>query len=282
MLAAAPQSLFLDPSHTYRLDLTRRPLQPAGQRPVRIRPAVPGDEAAINQLYLRWNMVPIREGFLTPGAMPAPISMLVAETQDETAQVCGAVMGVDHRAAFNDPDDGASLWSLAVDPQTPVPGIGRDLVQALAGQFQKSGRTFMDLSVMHDNAEASALYRGLGFEQIPVYCVKRKNPINEKLYTPNDENFDDLNVYARIIVDEARRRGIAVDVEDAAGGLFRLRFGGRAVACREALSELTSAVAMSRCDDKALTRRLLQRAGLRVPAQITANDVSEIGELPSI
>ena len=35
-----------------------------------------------------------------------------------------------------------------------------------------------------------------------------------------------------------------------------------------ALSELTSAVAMSRCDDKAVTRRLMRHEGLRVPEQL--------------
>jgi hypothetical protein len=33
-----------------------------------------------------------------------------------------------------------------------------------------------------------------------------------------------MNPYARIIIDEARRRGIGVEVLDAAGGVFELRF----------------------------------------------------------
>jgi GNAT-family acetyltransferase (TIGR03103 family) len=125
----------------------------------------------------------------------------------------------------------------------------------------------MDLSVMHDNHEAIALYRKIGFEQIPVYSIKRKNPINEKLYIGPAEDAK-LNIYAQIIVDEARRRGIQVEVEDAEAGLFRLSHGGRAIACRESLSDLTSAVALSRCDDKRLTHRLLDRAGLRLPEQV--------------
>jgi GNAT-family acetyltransferase (TIGR03103 family) len=47
------------------------------------------------------------------------------------------------------------------------------------------------------------------------------------------------------------------------------------VCCRESLSELTSAVALSRCDDKALTHRLLARHGLRVPAQHEVDDESD-------
>lgn len=47
--------------------------------------------------------------------------------------------------------------------------------------------------------------------------MKRKNPINEALFVgPNDDHM--LNPYARIIVDEARRRGIQADIIDAEGG----------------------------------------------------------------
>ena len=41
---------------------------------------------------------------------------------------------------------------------------------------------------------------------------------------------------------------------------------GRPVTTFESLSELTSAVAFRRCDDKLLTRSVLERAGLAIPA----------------
>src|SRR3546814_7837707 len=81
----------------------------------------------------------------------------------ETGQVIGTVMGVDHKRAFDDPENGSSLWSLAVDPQTSHPGVGEALVRQLAERFQARGRSFMDLSVVHDNKEANALYEKLGF-----------------------------------------------------------------------------------------------------------------------
>jgi GNAT-family acetyltransferase (TIGR03103 family) len=128
--------------------------------------------------------------------------------------------------------------------------------------------------VMHDNANAIALYEKLGFQRVPVFALKTKNSINEKLYVgpPPDET---LNPYAMIIINEARRRGIGVEVVDAEGGYFTLSFGGRSVVCRESLSELTTAVAMSRCDDKAVTRRLMLKAGLKVPAQKVAGSAEE-------
>ncbi|WP_298724063.1 N-acetylglutaminylglutamine synthetase [uncultured Ferrovibrio sp.] len=265
VLSMAPQALFLDPSHAFRLQLDAE-LPEDGDRGVVVRQATGDDETEINRLYAARGMVPLREGYCAD-THPA-VTLLVAETASgETKQILGAVMGVDHVTAFRDPDNGASLWALAVDPQAAQPGIGRTLTVELARHMQKAGRSFLDLSVMHDNEQAISLYRQLGFTQIPVYCVKTRNSINQKLYIGPAPDAH-VNIYARIIIDEARRRGIAVDIEDAAAGIFTLTHGARTVSCRESLSDFTTAVTMSRCDDKALTRRLLQRAGLAVPDQI--------------
>jgi GNAT-family acetyltransferase (TIGR03103 family) len=83
-------------------------------------------------------------------------------------------------------------------------------------------------------------------------------------------DYDALNAYSRIIVDEALRRGIAVEVFDAARGGLRLRHGGRVVRTFESLSELTTAVAFRICDDKRLTREVLERVGIPVPPGRTA------------
>lgn len=272
VLATAPHALFLDPSHSFRLDLRNENRKISSvARGITIRSATAADEDAINRLYLARGMVPVTEGFCKGLSDEPALVMLVAAETGSSCDIAGVVMGVDHRAAFNDPDNGSSLWALAVDPQARQPGIGRSLATALADHFLETGRSFMDLSVMHDNTEAIALYEKLGFVRIPVYCVKLKNPINEKLFVgPQPEA--DLNIYAQIIVDEARRRGLGVEIEDAEGGLFKLSLGGRAIACRESLSDLTSAVALSRCDDKRLTRRILRRAGLQVTEQISVSD----------
>ncbi|WP_455366873.1 ATP-grasp domain-containing protein [Kaarinaea lacus] len=76
-----------------------------------------------------------------------------------------------------------------------------------------------------------------------------------------------LNPYASIITREASRRGINVDVLDEEAAYFSLSYQGDTIVCRESLSERTTAIAMSRCDDKAVTTRLMQRAGVQVPAQ---------------
>ena len=268
LLARAPLELFLDPSDTYRLWLSDYRPGRRRERGFVITPARLADDLeAINRIYLSHRMMPLDGEALASEAIPRRLLLLAA--RDETSDnVIGVVMGVDHVQAFNDSEGGSSLWSLAVDPQSRHPGIGEALTRRLTERFMVRKRVFMDLSVMHDNEEAIALYRKLGFQRVPVFAVKTRNPINEQLYTgPVPAGEERLNVYAEIIVNEARRRGIKVEILDAEHGYFRLEFGGRSIRCRESLSELTTAVAMSLCDNKEASTRALARAGLRVPDQ---------------
>ncbi len=275
VVSYAPQDLFLDPSLTYRLDF--RGYKVANSKPVGVVVRElndQDDQKELDRLYLSRSMVPTYKGFYKDVLNKPEITILIAEDLD-TGDIIGAVTGVDHKKAIDDADNGCSLWALVVDPQCQRPAVGETLVRTLIEHFASDGRGFLDLSVMHDNKQAISLYDKLGFEQVPVYCIKNKNSINEQLFI-GPEPEEDLNIYATIIVDEARRRGIGVEVLDAQGGFFRLSLGGRTVTCRESLSELTSAIAMSRCDDKAVTRRLLQKEGLRVPEQIVADDLDKV------
>ncbi len=274
LLSLAPQRLFLDPSHTFRLEL---PTYRASRRKPRSffvrRLTSRHDADEINRIYIARGMIPVPADFFWDRRDARAISYFVAE-DEATGNILGVVTGVDHRRAFNDPERGSSLWCLAVDPQARHPGIGEFLVRHLAEFFKARGANHIDLSVLHDNEQAIKLYEKIGFRRIPVFAVKRKNPINEVLFSgpAADER---LNPYAKIIVDEARRRGIAVDVIDADGGFFRLSYGGRSIQCRESLSEFTTSVAMSICDDKAVTRRVVEASGVRTPKQIPADATSE-------
>jgi GNAT-family acetyltransferase (TIGR03103 family) len=271
LLSQSPQEFFLDPSHTYRLWSHRyRPgsVPPKGFAVRRV--ATSEDAKAANRIFASRKMVPWDGHFVREHRASKERTFLVAESMHDRT-VVGTVTGVDHVEGFDDPENGASLWSLAVDPQAQTPGVGEGLVRHLVEHYFARGRDYVDLSVMHDNVQAIRLYEKLGFQRVPVFCVKRKNVINEPLFiSPQPDG--DLNPYARIIVDEARRRGIRVEVLDADFGYFRLEMGGRSIVCRESLTELTSAIAFSRCDDKRLTNRLLERAGLRVPSQQQASD----------
>lgn len=275
-LAHAPQELFLDPSHTYRLDLaTYRPSRRKLRGFFIRRLTTEVDATEINRIFRARDMVPVPPQFFWSQRDSRAITVFVAESET-SGGIVGTVMGVDHKHAFDDPDAGSSLWCLAVDAQAAEPGIGEALVRRIIEHSQARGANWLDLSVLHDNKEAIALYEKLGFRRIPVYSVKRRNPINEKLFTGSDEAYADLNPYARLIVNEAQRRGIGVEVTDAAGGFFRLTYGGRSVHCRESLSELTSAVAMSICDDKRVTRRVVEAAGVNTPDQIDTSDVEDM------
>lgn len=272
LLAEAPQEIFLDPSHTFRLELStyrsgRK--QPRGFFVRRLTSEA--DARAVNRIYSSRGMVPVRPDFFWSNRDNRSITYLIAE-DEQTGEVIGTVTGIDHIRAFSDPEQGSSLWCLAVDPQARHAGIGETLVRRLGEHFKARGNTFMDLSVLHDNEQAIALYEKLGFRRIPAFSVKRKNSINERLYASPLEAYDALNPYARLLVDEARRRGVHVEITDAEGGFFRLSHGGRSVHCRESLTELTSGVAMSICDDKAVTRRVVERAGIIVPEQMTAGE----------
>ncbi|BBX17382.1 N-acetylglutaminylglutamine synthetase [Mycolicibacterium duvalii] len=265
LVSKAPAELFIDPSHTYRLrfaDVEDRSPQLNGFTVRTLHSRADADE--INRVYVRCGMVPAPTEVIWDNHRNQPsVDYLVAVTEDGT--VIGTVTGVDHTSLFQDPENGSSLWTLAVDPTAALPGVGAALTRALASLYRKRGRAYMDLSVTHDNAAAIALYEKLGFIRVPVMAVKRKNAINEPLFTHPPETVDDLNPYARIIADEAMRRGIWVEVLDAEAGEMRLSHGGRSVITRESLSEYTSAVAMSRCDDKRLTRRIVSDAGIVVP-----------------
>jgi GNAT-family acetyltransferase (TIGR03103 family) len=269
VVSMAPQELFLDPSHTYRLWLAHYPpgrVRPAGFSIRRLQGRSDAEDA--HRLLSSCRMVSAEPEFIYANRKSKSIRYFVAE-ESATGRVIGTVMGVDHRAAFDDPENGSSMWCLAVDPQAALPGVGRALVAHIADHFAFRGRAFMDLSVMHDNQGVIKLYEDLGFKRVPAFCVKHRNAINRDLYIGRQPDVE-LNPYAKIIVDEAVRRGIAVDVVDAEQGYFSLQSAGRRVLCRESLSELTSAVAMSRCDNKIVTHRTLDSAGIRLPDQCRA------------
>jgi GNAT-family acetyltransferase (TIGR03103 family) len=290
VIAGAPGELFIDPSHTYRLrfpgDLTGGDLAPSPVG-VTVRSLEnPTDADAMNRVYVRCGMVPAPVETIWDNHLHANAVTYLLAVRDDDGAVVGTVTGVDHELLFSDPEHGSSLWALAVDPAAAIPGVGEALSRALAEHFRGLGRSYLDLSVAHDNAAAIGLYEKLGFRRVPVLAIKRKNAINEPLFTPPPETVDDLNPYARIIADEALRRGIWVEVLDAEAGEMRLTHGGRSVLTRESLSEFTSAIAMCRCDDKRLTRRLVSEAGITVPrARLATFDegdydfLREVGEV---
>jgi GNAT-family acetyltransferase (TIGR03103 family) len=272
LVGLAPDELFIDPSYTYRLDLYRYRARPELIRGVFVRTATSrADMDAINEIYALNGMVIGEADIMWENHRTRCFTYLVAE-DTRTGRIVGTVTGVDHTLAFDDPEGGTSLWCLAVHNQDAPTGTGEALVRVLAERYVGRGRAYLDLSVIHDNEGAIRLYRKLGFSRVSAVCVKRKNPINAALFAARPPGLEDLNPYALIIAEEALRRGIRVEVLDAEFGELRLSLGGRTVVTRESLSEFTTAVAMSRCDDKRVTRRIMERAGVRVARGTLACD----------
>ncbi|MGY1771304.1 N-acetylglutaminylglutamine synthetase [Blastococcus sp. SYSU D00813] len=275
LVGTAPDELFLDPSLTFRLDLHRyRPRRDLIGGVFVRTVASPADVEAMVRVTDLAGLVPGDPDSVWRNHAGRTVRYLVAEDR-RTGRVVGTVTGVDHVRAFGDPEGGTSLWCLAADPREAPPGTGEALVRVLAERYLARGRSYLDLSVLHDNARAISLYRRLGFRQVPVLVVKRRNGVNAPLFVPAPPGLDELNPYARILADEALRRGIRVEVTDAAHGEMRLTLGARSLLTRESLSELTTAVAMSRCDDKRVTRRVVAAAGVRVPeaVEVAAGDL---------
>jgi GNAT-family acetyltransferase (TIGR03103 family) len=265
LLGMAPGELFLDPSLTFRLDLHRyRPRRELIEGVFVRTVASPDDVTEMGRIVSRVGMVPGDGATVWHDHSTRTVRYLVAEDR-RTGRVVGTVTGVDHVRAFGDPEGGSSLWCLAADPDHAPRGTGEALVRVLAERHLARGRSYLDLSVLHDNDRAIALYRRLGFRPVPALVVKRRTAVNAPLFVPAPPGLDRLPPTARLLADEALRRGVRVEVTDADSGELRLTLGARSTLTRGSLTELTSAVALSRCRDERATRRVLADAGLAVP-----------------
>jgi GNAT-family acetyltransferase (TIGR03103 family) len=274
VLNRAPQSLFLDPSDTWRLWLNNYRPRPRSIPGVLIRRATSTqDIEAVNNIYLSRRMVPLKAGDAHKNFYSNQLLYLVAEGTG-SGRILGTVMGLNHEKVFNDPEKGSSLWCLAVAPDCKTPGVGEALVRYLIEYYQARGCQYLDLSVLHDNESARNLYRKLKFEPINTFTIKTKNAINEKLFAGVPQ-WPKLNPYARIIVDEALSRGIEVVMDDEENGLFTLNLGGRQIRCHESLTDITSAVSMTLCQNKLLTHTILAKAGLSTPDYTLYRDLSQ-------
>lgn len=183
LLSKAPNLLFVDPSITFRLWLHkyRMPKRRPGGFRIRFMQGHK-DAERVNEIYQKSGMVEADPQIMIENQFKQTFTYFVAVDQED-GEIIGTITGIDHKAAFADPDNGSSFWALSVDPDRRARGVGRALVRAVAEYYLAKGRSYLDLSVLHNNKKAIALYKALGFEQIPVYVIKRKNNINEVYYT---------------------------------------------------------------------------------------------------
>jgi len=257
LLSLAPQDIFLDPSHTYRLWLEKYEGSFDPPRGFYIRKITSNsDIKSVNKIYTKVGMPALDTDFFTRKRTKKSVTAFVVEKKDNQ-EILGVVMGIDHYFAFKDPENGSSLWSLAVDPDAPFPAIGTLLIHHVVRFFQGRGRAFLDLIVMHDNKNAIKLYEKMGFERVPYFCVEPKRSTSEKYYTSPGFTAG-FSPHAKILINEAKKRGIKTDFLEGKN-TFKLSFGGREVDCYESLSSFTTAMAYRRCRNKLLMNSFLKK-----------------------
>lgn len=80
------------------------------------------DADAMNRVYVRCGMVPAPVDVIWHNHTLTPAVVYLVAVRDDDGSVVGTVTGIDHKRLFSDPEDGSSLWSLAVDPSAGLPG----------------------------------------------------------------------------------------------------------------------------------------------------------------
>jgi GNAT-family acetyltransferase (TIGR03103 family) len=76
-----------------------------------------------------------------------------------------------------------------------------------------------------------------------------------------------LDPTTQLIINEALSAGVTVKMLDEEHGYYSLTSGKRTVKCKGSLTEKTTAIAMSRCQNKRVMRHLLLNSDLLVPDQ---------------
>ena len=107
LVSRRQDELFIDPSHTYRLDLPAESWDVGPPAGITIRTLSDTEDAeAVNRIYATNGMVTAPVDVLVENAATPEFVHLVAE-QDATGVVVGTITGVDHVEVFDDPESGS-------------------------------------------------------------------------------------------------------------------------------------------------------------------------------
>lgn len=99
-------------------------------------------------------------------AYPAPDACILMATEDDIVLGCAALRPLD--------GDICEMKRLYVRPAGRARGVGRRLAEAVIEEARRMGYSAMRLDTIGTMHAANALYRSLGFREIPPY---RENPV---------------------------------------------------------------------------------------------------------
>ena len=170
--------LFLDPSHTYRLDLAV--VQPPGGtraravvRPLRDEDDVDGDQRASTPPPACCSADP--QLVLAQRARTRVFTYLVAEDPAPAGSSAPSPASTTSRPSAT-PRAAPACGAWPSTRSAGSPGVGERLTRALAEHYRARGRGYLDLSVLHDNRKAIRLYERLGFARVPVLSRQAQEP----------------------------------------------------------------------------------------------------------
>lgn len=260
LLTNYPQDFFLNPAYTYKIDLTNVSYQRSGKVDFSIRKVdCEKDIKELNLVYEKMKMQPIRLNWLE--SKSDAIEVFIVE-DNETLEILGGAMVIDHFIAWKDFKKSTSLWSLVVNAHAKYSGIGKKLLKFIIQEYKKKKRKRLFLSVTANNFPAQKLYEYMGFIKTPILTIKNKTSINQSLFISN-KIISKFSYNTKNIIQEALKRGI--QVEQFYKDFYSLNLGGISIKCEESLSELTSAITVSQCRNSKIFFETLKNIDVSYP-----------------
>jgi GNAT-family acetyltransferase (TIGR03103 family) len=265
------QNFFINPAYTYALDIENFSIRRSKRKSFSLRAVQSeNDITELNKVYSKLGMQEFRANWWSE-KKPESLSLFVA-VDSQSQKIIGGIMLVDHFVAIKNSHKTASIWSVAVDPDCHIAGVGKSLIKYVIQECKKKKRKKLFLSVIHSNMPAQKLYESLGFERCNIFTIKNKSKINQKYFI--SENFlKKFPLKIRGVITEALTRGI--QVKDMFSHFFQLSFGGRNITCNDSLTELTNSINASYCANQKMFFHILEENNFSFPATLFTSKFSK-------
>lgn len=260
------QDCFINPAYTYALDLENFTQRRSVRKVFFIRLAQSEEEIQqLNTIYEKLGMQKFRGNWWSEKKPDDVLVWVVVEKNknpENSEKIIGGALTIDHFSAFKDNKKASSIWSLAIDPDVHIAGVGKSLMKFIIQYFKKKNRKTLFLSVIHSNIPAQNLYKMLGFERASIFTIKNKTLINQKFFI--SENFiQEFPQEIRKTIKEAITRGI--QVENKFASFYKLSFGGRNITCNNTLTDQINSISASYCGNQKMFFHILEELEIPYP-----------------